>query len=102
MFLCALIFFFPSETLYKDLFSSVAEILGAVFKQCHQVQCKFFAILTLHINYDSSVQSDIDDLVEGTFLPASCQFLRVLFGFYQYHRQLPSLSFLLHFQFWRF
>lgn len=56
---------FSSDALYGDLFSSIADVLGAVFRQCHQVHSKFFVVITSNIKFDSSVETDIVHLVDG-------------------------------------
>lgn len=53
-----------SESLYCDLFTVVSDVLSALFRQCHQVQCRFFAVLSSSISFDCSVETDIVHLVE--------------------------------------
>ncbi|KAK3921161.1 hypothetical protein KUF71_010376 [Frankliniella fusca] len=53
-----------SETLYGDLFTMVSDVLSAVFRQCYQVQSRFFSVISSSINFDCSVETDVALLVE--------------------------------------
>lgn len=53
-----------SDALYGDLFVSIADVLGAVFRQCHQVHSRYFTVITSNIKFDSSVETDIVHLVD--------------------------------------
>ncbi|KAJ1525313.1 hypothetical protein ONE63_010135 [Megalurothrips usitatus] len=53
-----------SESLYQEVFPTMADLLGSVFRQCHQVQCRFFSVITTNLTYDCSVETDIVHLVD--------------------------------------
>lgn len=78
IFFCFLTFF--SDALYGDLFSSIADVLGAMFRQCHQVHSRFFVVITTNIKFDTSVETDIVHLVDGMLLRSSyCNLLTALY-----------------------